>query len=256
VPEPRRVLPSLSSPDRWFHRRILVAPLLVALAVAGCSTTPEMPEDPDAEPAAAVSLTVGTSRGGNLECTTEQGPDCRDWFRFQPRKPGQLRVTAQTVVPTEEGAEIAQEPRPLQLQLTDGEGNVLAEGEGPEATIRWRVREPGALLARVSVAPGEGPVNYELTTLVEKARRTRAVRRPVLEVENARDGGSAHVLIDGGHDQSLRVGMRGKLVQDGRSIGRIRIVDVFPQGSRATVEGVLTGDVTPETVAEITLPLP
>ncbi|MDH3686463.1 MAG: hypothetical protein OEP95_09560 [Myxococcales bacterium] len=255
MPEPRRVLPSLFSPDRW-SRPILLAPVLVALALTACSTMGEMPEDPDAEPAAAVALTVGTARGGSLECATEQGPDCRDWFRFQPRKPGQLRVTARPAAPTEEGAEIAPEARPLQLQLTDGAGNVLAEGEGPEATIKWRVREPGALLARVSIAPGEGAVSYELTTLVERAPRTRAVRRPVLEVEAARDGGSAHVLIDGGHDQSLRVGMRGKLVQDGHSIGRIRIVDVFPQGSRATVEGVLTGDVTPETVAEITLPLP
>ena len=212
------------------------------------------PEDLDAEPTSAVSLTVGSAARGSLECADETGPDCRDWYRFQPRRPGQLRLTATSIAQVEEGEEPG-EPSPLKLQLTDGEGTPLAEAEGPEATIRWRISNPGAFLALVSVAPGETPLQYELTTKIEQVARTRTLRRPVLEMETGRNGGAAHVLIDGGHDQSLRVGMRGKLVQDGRSIGRIRIVEVFPQGSRATVEGVLTEPVTPDTVAEIALPL-
>jgi hypothetical protein len=229
--------------------------LLLGGALGACASAPEHPEDLDAEPTGAVSMTVGTAVGGSLECADELGPDCRDWYRFQPRQPGQLRVTARSIAPAAEGEEPTEEPRPVQLQLTDSEGTVIGEAEGPEAIVRWRVKEPGALLALVRMVPGEGRIQYELTTTVEEARRTRSLRRPVLEVETGRNGGGAHVLIDGGRDQSLRVGMRGKLVQDGRSIGRIRIVEVFPQGSRAAVEGELTSPVTPETVAEIALPL-
>lgn len=237
------------------HPLIFAILFLLAGALAACSTTSPRPEDLDAEPATAVSLTVGTAVAGSLECADELGPDCRDWYRFQPRQPGQLRVTARSIAAAVEGEEPTEEARPVQLRLTDGEGTVLAEAEGPDATVRWRVKDPGSFLALVSMTPSEAPLQYELTTRIEEAPRTRSLRRTVLEVETGRNGGTAHVLIDGGHDQSLRVGLRGKLIQDGRSIGRIRIVEVFPQGSRAAVEGVLTGPVTPETVAEIELPL-
>ena len=245
MPEPRRVQPLTVS---------LVA--LSVLVLVGCGSIGQPPPDPDGEPTTAVSLTVGSARGGTLDCSGEPGPDCADWFRFQPRRPGQLRVTARSVVPAGKDGEPSTEPGPpLRVQLTDGEGNVLGEAEGPEATVLFRVTDPGSFLALVAADPGTGPLDYELTTKVEKPRpATRALRRPVLEVELGHDGQASHVLIDGGRDQSLRVGLRGRLVQGGKSIGRIRIVEVFQQGSRATVEGALSSPVTPETVAEIALP--
>jgi hypothetical protein len=249
---PRRVQPLLVS-------LVLVLGLVLTACQNGAGG--RAPEDLDGEPTTAVAVVVGTALGGTLECADETGPDCRDWYRFQPRQPGMLRVVAKSIAPRTEGeeggaaVEAAGPSRPLQLQLTDGNGTMLAEGEGEEATVHWRIREPGALLALVTVSPGEGPIRYELTTKIEDAPRTRSIRQTVLEVEAPRDGGAAHVLIDGGLDQSISVGLRGKLLQDGRSIGRIRIVEVFPQGSRATVEGELASPVTPETVAEIELPL-
>jgi hypothetical protein len=76
----------------------------------------------------------------------------------------------------------------------------------------------------------------------------------VLEVEKKGGAAATNVLIDGGRRDALRAGLRGRLVDGQRTLGRVVVVEVFEEGSRARVEGPLSGDITPETVAEIEVP--
>lgn len=72
----------------------------------------------------------------------------------------------------------------------------------------------------------------------------------VLDVEQE-DGNPAYVLLDAGEPQNLRVGMRGRLHESGRTIGEIEVVEVYRDGSRARLIGGLDGEITIDTAAEI-----
>jgi hypothetical protein len=52
----------------------------------------------------------------------------------------------------------------------------------------------------------------------------------------------------------MRSGFTGRLVDKGVTIGKLVIEQVYPDGSRARVDGVLSAPVTHETVAEIDVP--
>ena len=59
------------------------------------------------------------------------------------------------------------------------------------------------------------------------------------------------MLIDGGQKDGLRAGLRGRLRDGKRTLGSLVVVDVFEEGARARIEGPLSGEITPDTVAEI-----
>ena len=81
-------------------------------------------------------------------------------------------------------------------------------------------------------------------------RRFETVSSLVLEVEKRFDGSEA-VLIDKGRRAGIGRGDRGRLVESGRELGRIEILDVYDDGSRALIRGALEAPITPETVAEV-----
>jgi hypothetical protein len=74
----------------------------------------------------------------------------------------------------------------------------------------------------------------------------------VLEVEM---GDVPVVLISAGRDSALRSGLAGRLVQGGEVIGKLKIVEVYDEGSRARIEGTLAAPITPTTVVQIDVPL-
>lgn len=209
------------------------------------------PPDLDAEPTQATPILVGSIHRDTLLCR-DTGPDCRDWFRLRPGKPGQLRIG---VAATDlEGA-----PAAVTVTLADLEGTPIAEAgsDDPDgAFVTQRVADPVAFLASVSAAPGSGEIRYELTPEIDEAPAPlQRTTWTVLEVEAPR-GGPTSVLLDGGRGDDLHTGLRGRLIQGGVAIGRIEIVEVFDEGSRARVEGPLGGEITAETVAEIDVPSP
>ncbi len=87
----------------------------------------------------------------------------------------------------------------------------------------------------------------------EPKPRLVAVEGGLLEVE--RDGGEpVSVLIDVGTGEGLAVGQQGKLVEGGQVIGRIEVVDVYAQGSRARILGALSAPITLQTRAMVMKP--
>jgi hypothetical protein len=76
----------------------------------------------------------------------------------------------------------------------------------------------------------------------------------VLEVEG-RPGDPRSVLISRGERDGIRPGLRGRMLQDGEEIATVEIVDVYPDGSRARIDGTLRAPITPDTRVEIDVPL-
>src|SRR5262249_55801205 len=104
-----------------------------------------------------------------------------------------------------------------------------------------------ALLGRFKPAPPPPPPP-------PPAPRFETKRAAVLEVEDARSA-QPSVLLDAGEGAGLRPGLRGVLVDGGKKLAEVVIVNVYPDGSRARVEGVLSGSIPPRPVAQIQVPL-
>ncbi len=110
------------------------------------------------------------------------------------------------------------------------------------------------------------PLSYEIVAEIKKPRvksvRPRPPPRPpemrrvlgeVLEVEKC-EGKPCSVLIDKGRPEGIREGQSGKLVEKGKAIAKIEIVDVYDAGSRAQILGSLEATITIDTQAEIEVP--
>jgi hypothetical protein len=76
----------------------------------------------------------------------------------------------------------------------------------------------------------------------------------VLEVEGWGEHTQA-VLIEFGSNHGIRRGLRGRLIQDGSTIGEVVVEQVYPDGSRARVDGPLLAPVTSKTIVEIDVPV-
>jgi hypothetical protein len=75
----------------------------------------------------------------------------------------------------------------------------------------------------------------------------------IIELEG-HAGSEQRVLVDKGSDSGVRAGARGRLVDGGRTLAEIEVIQVFPEGSRARVLGGMQGAVSAETRAEIQVP--
>lgn len=90
--------------------------------------------------------------------------------------------------------------------------------------------------------------------LEESKPRFETTSWMVLEVET--EGGQPRfVIIDGGNKNGLQRGFRGRLIERGRSIAEIEIVEVYDDGSRARIATELADRITPRTTAEIDVPI-
>ena len=136
-------------------------------------------------------------------------------------------------------------------------GRAVSSAETPIATVSLDVREPKAYLASVRLPSGGKRQAYrlgfeaQLRTAPPPATKSR--RWTVLEVDRGGAAGTS-VLIDGGRADALAPGQRGRLVEGGRTLGRVVVTEVFEEGARARVEGALSGTITAGTVAEIEVP--
>ena len=141
-----------------------------------------------------------------------------------------------------------------------------------------RVREtldPGLYFVRV-VGRGKNDdrLSYKIVVKRETSRRrpAPAVKKPkprpapspppaaepaaepvmsdVLEVE--RQGRvPVAVLIEAGAEEGIRPGLAGELVEGDQVIGKLEVVDVYPEGSRARIVGGLAASITLDTRARV-----
>jgi len=244
-------------------RRAWFALVSIPILALSCSTC-HPPPDPDGLPSGAQPLELDHWQRDALDCG--EG-DCTDWYRFETPEDGVLRITA---VRVDDGRKVPE----FSLVLADAEGRALAQATSGGQT-RVRISHPkkkgeyapaGAFTLAVQTPPeGKGALGYELrVAFTPKPRpppvapraepRFRTVKAVLLEVEPRADGGQA-VLIDQGTRSGIAPGQRGRLLVGGRKLGEIEILDVYPDGSRALVRGSLGAALTPDTVAEVDVPL-
>ena len=239
-------------------RRRALAALVLAAGLGGCA---KPPPDLDAEPAGAVPLPLGERHADTLQCS--EG-DCADWYRLEAPEKGALTVEVgpgAREVPLEKAAPLGG----LTARLVDAAGATLATeslAKGDHLQLHADVA-PGTYLVEITPTDREAAVGYALRGVFKAAPppakpppapRFETRRAAVLEVEGARTQEQT-VLLDAGESAQLHPGMRGVLVDSGKKLGQVVIVNVYPDGSRARVEGVLAGPITPRTVAEIQVPL-
>jgi hypothetical protein len=223
--------------------------LLAAALVAGCA---KPPPDLDGEPGGAIGLPLGQVHADTLAC--KKG-DCADWYRIAVPGPGKLSVELDPAGGKDGGAGLA-------ARLVDASGAALAQADGAAPRLHSEVSE-GAVLVQVTPASPEAELAYAITARFKpapppapKAAEPRFETRSaaVLEVEGERTDHIA-VLLDAGEAAKLVPGLRGRLVDHGKTIGAIVVQDVYPDGSRARVDGRLAGQIGPHTTAEIEVPI-
>jgi hypothetical protein len=228
---------------------------LASVALVACAGTPTADPDGAAETAQTIEV---APRADALECGADAKPDCADWFRFRVAAVGALRVSATPVAPSAPapGAS-APAPAPLELAIAEASGREIGRAKAgpgaPAAEIPLAATAPTEYVAVVTLPPGAGAVAYRLEfdapvkgAAPAGAPAARVSRWEILEVDA--DGA---LLIDGGRQDGLRAGQRGRLVDGKRTLGALVVVDVFDEGSRARIEGALSGEITADTVAEI-----
>ncbi len=225
---------------------------LALVALAACAKPPA--PDPDGQREGATPLPLAQKHADALSC---KAGDCADWYRIEVPGNGELEVW---IGRGAEGVELSG----LDASLIDAGGATLAQFAADSTGRSRRVHSSvtqGAVLVRVTATDPEGTVAYSIRAKFSPAPPPRAPeprfetrRAAVLEVEG-RAGAQSFVLLDAGSGAELRAGMRGKLVDAGKTVGAIVIQDVYPDGSRARVEGPLSGAISPRTVAEIEVPL-
>jgi hypothetical protein len=229
---------------------------LACAALVACAGAP--PVDPDGKPETAQTIEVAP-RADALECGADAKPDCADWFRFRVAAAGALRVSATPAAAAPAAGAPAPAPPALELAIAEASGKDVGRAKAgpgaPAAAIPLTVAAPTDYVAVVTVPPGAGAVGYRLSfdapaqepaPAAAPAPAVRVSRWTILEVEA--DGA---LLIDGGRQDGLRAGQRGRLVDGRRTVGSLVVVDVFEEGARARIEGPLSGEITADTVAEI-----
>ncbi len=246
--------------------RVLI-PFLPVLGLS-CSMC-QPPPDPDAVPSGSQPLELGRWHRDALDCG--EG-DCADWLHFETKSAGALRIDVAKL--EDEGDDDDEDEVPeFALALAGANGKVLADAKNggktriqlahPKKSGRYADAQRFAV-AVSTPAEGEAALGYELrVTFKPKPHppapravqpRFRTVNAALLEVESRADGGEA-VLIDQGSRSGIERGQRGRLLIGGKKIADIEILDVYPDGSRAAIRGSLGAALSPDTVAEVDIPL-
>ncbi|HBZ71695.1 MAG TPA: hypothetical protein DEP35_19005 [Deltaproteobacteria bacterium] len=255
-----------------FRARDLLAFLAAAAlgAALGCAKK----VDPDAEPSGATPLPLETWKADSLNC---KDGDCADWYRFEAPDPG--RVSVEVVAVSKD----AKPTPPYSVVITDGGATKFGEaksGAAPITGLEARVDKPGVYFLEIAEPPDTGALGYELRVNFQadappplpppppKKKEHRAAAKPaepaaapraqkltgtVIETEGA-TGKVEAVLIDLGTPRGVKPGMRGRLVDHGRQIASIEIIEVYRSGSRARIDGYLSGSIGPATAVEIEVP--
>jgi len=252
--------------------RARLAPLPIVLAglIAVCACA-KRPPDPDATPAGANALALDTPRAEVLDCREN---DCADWFRAEVPSKGKL-VIELAAVPAE-GEDVR-----ISVSLADAQGATLARDQtvGRAAISVSAEVPPATYLVAIASSHPAARFQYTLTARLvlpppppppkavppPRKRQPPVVKPPppprfetrraeVLESDDDGPHGRA-VLLDAGASQGLRVGLRGRLLDGGRAIATLEIVEIYPEGCLARVEGAGSGPIGTASVAEIEIPI-
>jgi hypothetical protein len=235
------------------HRSPWILALVIAAPLAGCATPRP---DSDGNPGDARTLELNLQHSDRLACQDERQPDCIDWFVLNLPGEGEIRLEVTAANPegiTPDYVVTVANYRTDPLRHASNEG-------GREVLMTWS-GDPGAYFVAVSSGATQPPLRYDIVARYHPARpredsqpRFETTSWMVLEVEAER-GQPRFVIIDGGSRSGLRKGFRGRLIERGRFIAEIEIVDVFDEGSRARIATELVDRITPQTAAEIDVPV-
>jgi hypothetical protein len=254
------------------------AALAFALALPpGCAKPP----DNDGAPEGAVQIPLETWKSEGLFC---EESDCIDFYKFEAPDPG--RVSVEVVSASREEEPVP----PYTIFLTDGEGVKLGDGKsgkGPLAGLQAHADRPGMYFVAIEAVPDSVAFGYDLRVSFtpdpppppppRKPKETK--HRPpsapssttsppppppppriekltgvVIEVEGASGQKVDAVLIDLGAQRGVQQGMRGRLLERGRPIANIEVIEVYRTGSRARVDGYVSGAIGASTVVEVEVP--
>jgi len=237
---------------------LLCCTAAAALTIAACQTTPP---DPDGQPGGAKTLQMGALHADQLSC---RGGDCADWYRVRVPQRGDLVVLLESPPAAVGGG------RDLALTLADGrsrqlERQAVSPVEG-DALITWQAN-PGYYMLRVdSSDEARTPLPYELSLRMVLPPPPPPSEPPpppepvydvvegqVLEVEGG-FGDPEAVLVDRGETDGIFPGQGGRLLNGDATIAAIVVVDTYPEGSRARIEGTLSEPISPSTRVEIDVP--
>ncbi len=249
-------------------KSLLQPTCLVALAtLAACASPPPPP--------------AHSERGGALPLTTESHLDeldcaqdnCVHWYRVSVPGKGRLRALVETLEPPAKERKSGffskkvkdSGPPHFEVALVDGSGESIASHESDgkaERAVEVDVAKGQYLVSIRSAIPGI-PFSYRVTSGFEPAPRPRPQpRKPRFEARSATileaEGWGTDVealLIDLGSTHGVRPGLTGRLIDSGKTIGAIVIEQVYPDGSRASIEGTLSRPLGPESRAVVMVPV-
>ena len=235
------------------HAWKVAAVLFVTAAVSSCSNCGN---DPDGIRDGANVLALQRQWSDSLSC----GPDCADWYRTQVSSSGTFAVDIDSTAS-------AKSPSSFTVELWSQDGRRIDSKLGTPGRA-LQVRAPvtaGWVYTAVKVSKGDLGYTIRARLLKAKAQprpapvpqaprvQYRSVTASVIELEG--HGQGRKVLIDKGTDAGLRSGQKGRLVDGGRTLVEIEIVEVFAEGSRARLLGKLGGVVSGSTRAVIQVPV-
>ena len=251
-------------------QRLASLPLLFAAVIALCACA-KRPPDADATPAGANALALDTPRSDVLDCRKD---DCADWYRVEVPSKGRLVIDLAAVPAAGEDVRIS-------VSLADAQGATLERDQtiGRAAiSISAEVLPATYLIAIASNHPA-ARFDYTVTArlvlpppppkpVVQPKRPTKppvvkpppaprfeTKRAEVLEIHEDGSHGRT-VLLDAGAAQGLRPGLRGRLLDGGRVIAAIEIVEIYSEGCLARVEGGDSNPIGATSTVEIDIPLP
>jgi hypothetical protein len=237
-------------------RALVAVGILVGAALAlGC---PSPPPDLDGEPDGARALPLGRSWDDVLNCGRPQ--DCADWYRLRVPGPGTLTVQVRSSA----GSRPSERPGDFGVRL-QGEQGVVERGSSDGSREVELVSDVvGSVYhVEVRVLDSRSELAYEIETSFvaappppppPPAPRFETLQSAVLEVEG-RGERPETVLLEKGSDDGVRPGLHGRLVDGELELGEIVVEQVYPEGSRARIVGVLAREVGPDTMAELIVPL-
>lgn len=229
--------------------RVVLAAALGAALALGCAKPP----DPDGARTRASGLALGSWHADRLHCREN---DCADWYRARVASEGKLHVElrpqpSEGVHPAVTVALLGADGAPLERSSSLGRAVLrIAQPAGPGPYF-------------LSVEPDDperrGPLHYEIRVRYEAPPPEPEPEfephiSSLLEVEGSL-GDPQAVLLESGRSEGLRPGMQGRLKEGERVLAPVEIVETYPDGSRARLDGPLQAPITPETVVEIDVPV-
>ncbi len=226
--------------------------LLVVLfggTLISCALTPP----PHGYPTRALYLEPSGSYFDRVNCPRE---DCERWFRTRLSRRGDLSVAVD--------ASLRALALRYSVRLMDSRGTHLIARQANAGDVRVSLQRDLApatyLIGVVSDSDGQAfdfrvRLTFDPAPLPPEPASPRFETHTSAVLETVGYGqDSVAVLIESGAKLGMQVGFRGVLIDGDEEIGSVVIDQVYPDGSRARIEGTLASPVTHTTVARIRVP--